>query len=62
VIIALLLGGLYLGFLGLIIIIPLIAILRIFFRHFYPAVALAIKGKEAARNKKDEQKKDDLHD
>jgi predicted PurR-regulated permease PerM len=55
VIIALLLGGLYLGFLGLIIIIPLIAILRIFFRHFYPAVALAIKEKKQ-QGIKDEQK------
>lgn len=46
VVIALLLGGLYLGFLGLIIVVPLLAIARIFFRHFYPAVVLAIKDKE----------------
>lgn len=43
VIIALLLGGIYMGFFGLIIIIPLLAILRIILRHFYPVIAQAIK-------------------
>jgi predicted PurR-regulated permease PerM len=55
VIIALLLGGLYLGFLGLIIVIPLLAILRIFVRHFYPVVALALKEKRQQAIKKDDQ-------
>ena len=62
VIIALLLGGLYLGFLGLIVVIPLLAILRIFIRHFYPAVALALKEKGQQAINKAEIKKDDLHD
>ena len=43
VIIALLLGGLYLGFFGLIVIVPLAAILRIIFRHFYPLILRAVK-------------------
>lgn len=55
VVIALLLGGLYLGFLGLIIVIPLLAVLRIFFRHFYPAVALAIKEKKQQELKEDQK-------
>lgn len=65
VIIALLLGGLYLGFLGLIVVIPLLAILRIFVRHFYPAVALALKEKGQPAVKNDDwqaAKKDDQHD
>jgi predicted PurR-regulated permease PerM len=48
VIIALLLGGIYMGFLGLVVIIPLLAILRIIFHHFYPLIKQVIK---AAREK-----------
>ncbi|RJX27979.1 MAG: AI-2E family transporter [Dethiobacter sp.] len=43
VIIALLLGGIYMGFFGLIVIVPLAAILRIIFRHFSPAIVRAVK-------------------
>lgn len=42
VIIALLLGGIYMGFLGLVVIIPLLAILRIIFHHFYPLIKSVI--------------------
>ncbi len=38
VIIALLLGGIYMGFLGFVIIIPLLAVFRTIFRHFYPLI------------------------
>ncbi|NLJ56214.1 MAG: AI-2E family transporter [Firmicutes bacterium] len=38
IIIALLLGGIYMGFLGLVVIIPLLAILRTIFLHFYPLI------------------------
>ena len=48
VIIALLLGGIYMGFLGLVVIIPLLAILRIIFRHFFPLLRQAF---QAARGK-----------
>jgi predicted PurR-regulated permease PerM len=46
VIIALLLGGLYMGFTGLIIIIPLAAITRAIYRHFSPVVVQAFKRRE----------------
>ncbi|MDO9533966.1 MAG: AI-2E family transporter [Bacillota bacterium] len=46
VIIALLLGGLYMGFTGLIIIIPLAAITRAIFRYFSPVVIHALKRRE----------------
>jgi len=50
VIIALLLGGIYLGFFGLIIIVPLAAILRIVFLHFYPVIVRAIKKERREKN------------
>jgi predicted PurR-regulated permease PerM len=46
VIIALLLGGLYMGFTGLIIIIPLAAITRAIYRHFSPVIVHALKRRE----------------
>ena len=46
VIIALLLGGLYMGFTGLIIIIPLAAVTRAIYRHFSPVVIHALKRRE----------------
>ena len=46
VVIALLLGGIYLGFFGLVFIIPLAAVLLIFIKHFYPLVKQFIKEKE----------------
>lgn len=46
VIIGLLLGGLYMGFTGLIIIIPLAAITRAIFRHFSPVVIQTLKKRE----------------
>ena len=45
VIVALLLGGLYMGFTGLIVIIPLAAITRAIFRHFFPVVIQALKNR-----------------
>ena len=42
VVIALLLGGIYLGFFGLVFIIPLTAVCVIFFRHFYPLLKRAL--------------------
>lgn len=49
IIIALLLGGVYMGFLGLVVIIPLLAVLRIIFHHFYPLLKHVIL--ENARKK-----------
>lgn len=46
VVIALLLGGIYLGFFGLVFIIPLTAVILIFIKHFYPLVKQFIKEKE----------------
>ena len=43
VIIALLVGGMYMGFFGLIVIIPLMAILRIILRHFYPVIIQSLR-------------------
>lgn len=51
VIIALLLGGIYFGFFGLVIVIPLAAVLRIIFRHFYPVIRRAIKKERSGENR-----------
>lgn len=45
VVIALLLGGLYLGFFGLVFIIPLTAVFLIFFKHLYPLLKQALREK-----------------
>jgi predicted PurR-regulated permease PerM len=50
VIIALLLGGIYLGFLGLVIAVPLAAIIRIIFRYFYPVILRTIKERCRRKN------------
>ncbi|MGI5882845.1 MAG: AI-2E family transporter, partial [Dethiobacteria bacterium] len=44
IILALLLAGSYLGFLGLVFIVPLLAILRVFYSFFYPVIKEAWKG------------------
>ncbi len=43
VVIAVILGGVFLGFFGLIFVIPLTAVLFIFIKHFYPLVKQAIR-------------------
>ena len=47
VVIVILLGGIYLGFFGLVFSIPLTAVLFIFFKHLYPLIKQAIREKES---------------
>lgn len=46
VIIAVLLGGKFLGFAGMVLVVPFIALIRIIFRHFYPLLLQVIRKNE----------------